>query len=129
MTKRITTPTVTLEQVAAQFQHWRRTRTTKGKTPNTLIEQAVALRQHYPVTQIVKALRLSHSDFKKHCCLIDAGSTAKRVTTFVPLVPTEVTREPTLMCITLSHPDGRTLQVNSATDQAIVALAHRFWGE
>ncbi len=32
MTKAITVPTLTLEQVAAQFAHWRRTRTTQGRT-------------------------------------------------------------------------------------------------
>jgi len=129
MIKPITNPTVTLEQVAAQFQHWRHTRTKQGKTPKALIDQTVALRQHYPVTQIIKALGLNHGDFKKHCRLIDAGSPSKSVTTFVPLIPDEVATEPALMSVTLSHPDGRILQVNSATDQAMQILMQGFWGE
>jgi len=39
MTKRITTPTVTLEQVAVQFQHWPGARTKQDKTLQRLIEQ------------------------------------------------------------------------------------------
>jgi len=33
MTQAITVPTLTLEQVTAQFSHWRRTRTKQGRPP------------------------------------------------------------------------------------------------
>ena len=87
MTQAITVPTLTLEQVAAQFAYWRRTRTKRGRTPQDLIDQAVALRTHYPVSQIIQTLGLNHADYKKHCHRAGTGSQTELIAaaTFVPV--------------------------------------------
>lgn len=49
-----------LQNVAAQFDHWRRNKATLGnKTPVALRQLAVELTQHYSVSKVVSTLNLS----------------------------------------------------------------------
>jgi len=132
MTQAITVPTLTLEQVATQFTHWRRTRTKRGRTPQDLIDQAVALRTHYPVSQIIQTLGLNHADYKKHCHRAGTGSQTELIAaaTFVPVSTSEPAwTQSSAMSLTLSHPDGRCLQVQGVTEPALQSLVQSFWGD
>src|SRR5262244_1135899 len=55
-----------LDQVAAQFEHWRQTRTHPGERfPQALWDQAVALAAVLPPSRVAKQLRLRLTDLKK----------------------------------------------------------------
>jgi len=56
-----------LDQLAAQFEHWRQTRTHSGERfPQALWDQAVALASALPPSRVAKQLRLRLTDLKKH---------------------------------------------------------------
>lgn len=58
---------LTLAHVKNLFNHWRKTRTNKrAKIPETLWRKAAALTSDYKIYEIVKALRLSGTDFSKN---------------------------------------------------------------
>ena len=54
-----------LDQLAAQFEHWRQTRTHPGERfPQALWDQAVALSATLPPSHVAKQLRLRLTDLK-----------------------------------------------------------------
>ena len=56
-----------LDQLAAQFEHWRQTRTHPSERfPQALWDQAVALASALPPSRVAKQLRLRLTDLKKH---------------------------------------------------------------
>lgn len=58
----------TLEEVVEVFNSWRLQRKHKSiPIPKELWSKATALIPHYQQTDIVKALRISGGQFKKHC--------------------------------------------------------------
>lgn len=57
--------TLTLEEVAAAFNHWRSSQTQRGKIPQHLTEQAAALVKHYSKAEITRALRINHAMLKQ----------------------------------------------------------------
>src|SRR5262249_26436143 len=55
-----------LDQLAAQFEHWRQTRTYPSERfPQALWDQAVALAATLPPARVAKQLRLRLTDLKK----------------------------------------------------------------
>lgn len=54
----------TLTEVAEEFAHWRRTRTSP-RTPEDLQQKAVKLLDHYRVNEVLKALGLCHKGLKR----------------------------------------------------------------
>ncbi len=52
-------------EVKAQFEHWRKTRTKRGKIPDELWSAAVELTKLHSVNQIAKLMRLNASDLSK----------------------------------------------------------------
>src|SRR5438128_5547619 len=55
-----------LDQLTAQFEHWRQTRTHPGERfPQALWDQAVALAATLPPSRVAKQLRLRLIDLKK----------------------------------------------------------------
>ena len=55
-----------LDQLAAQFEHWRQTRTHPGERfPQALWDHAVALASALPPSRVAKQLRLRLTDLKK----------------------------------------------------------------
>ena len=67
---RISTPLHTdhqLDQLAGQFEHWRRNRSHPSeRIPQALWDQAAALANSLPYSRVAQHLRLSPSDLKKH---------------------------------------------------------------
>jgi len=56
-----------LDQLAGQFEHWRRTRSHPSeRIPKRLWKQAAALARVLPYCRVAQHLRLSPSDLKKH---------------------------------------------------------------
>ena len=66
-----------LDQVAGQFEHWRRTRThARGRIPQALWDQAVALASVMPHSRVAQHLRLSANDLKKQMAMAPQEMTA-----------------------------------------------------
>jgi hypothetical protein len=66
-----------LDQLAAQFEHWRQTRTHPGERfPQALWDQAVALAATLPPSRVAKQLRLRLIDLKKQMATPHAGPPA-----------------------------------------------------
>jgi crotonobetainyl-CoA:carnitine CoA-transferase CaiB-like acyl-CoA transferase len=66
-----------LDQVAGQFEHWRRTRThARDRIPQALWDQAVALARVMPHSRVAQHLRLSANDLKKQMAMPSQETTA-----------------------------------------------------
>jgi len=66
-----------LDQVAGQFEHWRRTRThARDRIPQALWDQAVALASVMPHSRVAQHLRLSANDLKKQMAMAPQEITA-----------------------------------------------------
>src|SRR5215471_18662434 len=64
-----------LDQLAAQFEHWRQTRTHPGERfPQALWDQAVAVAATLPPARVAKQLRLRLTDLKKQMATPHAAS-------------------------------------------------------
>ena len=56
-----------LDQLAGQFEHWRRTRShPSARIPQRLWKQAAALARVLPYSRVAQHVRVSPSDLKKH---------------------------------------------------------------
>ena len=55
----------TLEDVKRRFTQWRKNKSHRDRIPEELWAAAVSLYDRYPITQILKELRLEHGDLKK----------------------------------------------------------------
>lgn len=66
-----------LDQVAGQFEHWRRTRIhPRDRIPQALWDQAVALARVLPHSRVAQHLRLSANDLKKQMAMTHQETTA-----------------------------------------------------
>ena len=66
-----------LDQVAGQFEHWRRTRIhPRDRIPQALWNQAVALTRVMPHSRVAQHLRLSANDLKKQMAMTHQETTA-----------------------------------------------------
>ena len=57
--------TLTLEEVAEHFEHWRQNKKKGERIPDQLWREAGDLLGRYGITQVTQTLRLSSTDFKK----------------------------------------------------------------
>jgi hypothetical protein len=58
-------PSPAASEVQARFEHWRNTRTKRGKIPDELWSAAVELTKLHSINQIAKLMRLNASDLSK----------------------------------------------------------------
>jgi len=58
-------PATTLDELKAQFTHWRQTRSKMTPIPNDLWEQVFLLVDHYRTSQVLGALGISRVQFRK----------------------------------------------------------------
>jgi len=100
-----------LDQLAGQFEHWRRTRSHRSeRIPQRLWKQAATLARVLPYCRVAQHLRLSPSDLKKHLATPrDSQSVSTSGCVAVPLTPawplaTQV------MEIEIERPDGTRLR-------------------
>jgi hypothetical protein len=120
-----------LDQLAAQFEHWRQTRTHPGERfPQALWDHAVALASALPPSRVAKQLRLRLTDLKKHMATPPAAPV-----TPPPISPgfVEVPAAPSwpqpaaAIPIELSRTDGTRLCIHcSASALPLEALVRAF---
>src|SRR5262247_2341331 len=100
-----------LDQLAAQFEHWRQTRTYPGERfPQALWDQAVAMAAILPPSRVAKQLRLRLTDLKKQMATAPPAAPVPpppRALGFVevPAAPAWPP-PPAAIPIELSRPDG-----------------------
>jgi hypothetical protein len=111
--------TLTLEEVAEHFEHWRREKKKGERIPDQLWSEAIALVKDDGLSQVTRRLRLSGRDLNKRRGL--PGSDRRRArpieapATFVELAPEVVVqaqrRQLTPGCLELIRPDGLRLRI------------------
>ena len=114
-----------LDQLAGQFDHWRRTRVHPGeRIPQDLWDQAAALAQVMPYSRVAQHVRVSPSDLKKHMAAPATASTAACPTTlpFVEVPPAPAcSPAPPALDLELERPDGMRLRLRCLSSTAPVA--------
>jgi hypothetical protein len=99
-----------LDQLAAQFEHWRQTRAYPSeRIPQSLWDQAVDLARVLPHTRVAQHLRLSSNDLKKHMAA-QSPATPSTSAGFVE-VPPAPAPPPSATEIELERPDGARLRL------------------
>ena len=117
-----------LDQLAGQFEHWRRTRSHPAeRIPTRLWKQAAALARVLPYSRVAQHVRVSPSDLKKHMA---TPHDAKPATSprFVEVPPPPAgSSTPQAMDIELERPDGARLRLRcSEFASSVVALVQTF---
>jgi hypothetical protein len=120
-----------LDQLAGQFEHWRRTRSHPSeRIPKRLWKQAAALARVLPYSRVAQHVRVSPSDLKKHMA---TPHDSKPVTS--PSSPRFVEVPPTpawpaaiqTMEIEMERPDGVRLHVRCPdSTSSVAALVQAF---
>ena len=104
-----------LDHLAAQFEHWRQTRTHSGERfPHALWDQAVALASALPPSRVAKQLRLRLTDLKKQMATAPPAAPVPPPPIAlgfveVPTAPSWPQPPATAIPIELSRPDGTRL--------------------
>lgn len=115
-----------LDQLAGQFEHWRRTRSHPAeRIPTRLWKQAAALARVLPYSRVAQHVRVSPSDLKKHMA---TPHDAKPATSprFVEVPPPPAGSSTTqVMDIELERPDGMRLRLKCSESTASVAALMR----
>jgi len=110
-----------LTHVAACFDAWRQTRTTRAEPiPPYLWEQAIALTAMYPLTHVARRLRVSGGELKKRCVASHAVRSAPASTAlgFVEVPTPSVWPLPISgVEIELQRPDGTRLRIAAQEPQ------------
>jgi hypothetical protein len=106
-----------LDQLAAQFEHWRQTRRYPGERfPQVLWDQAVALAATLPPARVAKQLRLRLIDLKKQMATAPAAPPAvpARPLSFVevPAAPAGP-QPPVALQLELERADGTRLCIHT----------------
>jgi hypothetical protein len=120
-----------LDQLAGQFEHWRRTRSHPAeRIPQRLWEQAAALARVLPYSRVAQHVRVSPSDLKKHMATQhDSQSVAPSTPPLFVEVPPAPAWPPVTqaMDIELERPDGARLRVRCPESTSpVVALVRAF---
>ena len=106
-----------LDQLAAQFEHWRQSRShPHDRIPEALWDQAVALAQTLLPSRVAKHLRLGLSDLKKQIAKGQGQAAAQRsVATGFVEVPTPCAPPQGLhgIEVELHRPDGARLRFHA----------------
>jgi hypothetical protein len=115
-----------LDQLAGQFEHWRRTRSHPSeRIPKRLWKQAAALARVLPYSRVAQHVRVSPSDLKKHLAPPRASKPATSPR-FVEVPPTPAWFSATqIMEIELERPDGTRLRLRCPESTSSVAALMR----
>jgi len=119
-----------LDQLAAQFEHWRQTRTHPGERfPQALWDHAVALASALPPSRVAKQLRLRLTDLKKHMATPPAAPVPPPISLGFVEVPAAPSwpQPPAAIPIELSRTDGTRLCIHcSASALPLEAMVRAF---
>jgi hypothetical protein len=111
-----------LDQLAGQFEHWRRTRShPAARIPQRLWKQAAALARVLPYSRVAQHVRVSPSDLKKHMATPRPSKPATSPR-FVEVPPPPAGCSITqAMAIELERPDGARLRLRCPESASSVA--------
>ena len=135
-TATLASPTFTLEEVVAHFEHWRRKKKKGERIPEQLWSEAIAVVKDYGLSQVTRRLRLSGRDLNKRRGILGSGRRrarrAEAPATFVELAPEVVVqaqrRQSTPGCLELIRPDGLRLRIEPGEGIDARAVLERFMG-
>ena len=118
-----------LDQLAGQFEHWRRTRAHPSeRIPQHLWKQAAALAQVLPYSRVAQHVRISPSDLKKHMATPrDSPSVTSPLSprfVEVPSTPSWPSATPGIE-MELERPDGVRLRLRCSDSASPVAVVVR----
>src|SRR3954454_23325545 len=74
-----------LSRTRALFEHWRATRSGRGKIPEELWQAVIALRDRYPASQLCRELHLSAGALRARLRESEGQPAASATAEFVPL--------------------------------------------
>jgi len=117
-----------LDQLAGQFEHWRRTRSHPSeRIPQRLWKQAAALARVLPYSRVAQHVRVSPSDLKKHMAT-PRDSRSAPSPRFVEVPPTPAWPPATqALEVELERPDGARLRLRCpASTSPVTALVRAF---
>jgi hypothetical protein len=117
-----------LDQLAGQFEPWRRTRSHPSeRIPQRLWKQAAALARVLPYSRVAQHARVSPSDLKKHMATPRASKPATSPR-FVEVPPTPAWPPATqVMEMELERPDGVRLRLRCPeSTSSVAALVQAF---
>jgi hypothetical protein len=124
-----------LEEVAEHFAQWRSHKKQGERIPEPLWCEAIGLLCDYPITRVVRTLRLSATDLKKRQLELsdtkrvqETGSALGFVEVDSSLIGQAMSSVASPVVIELHRPDGLRLRVESASGAELLALAERFMG-
>lgn len=116
-----------LDQLAGQFEHWRRTRRYPGERfPQVLWDQAVALAATLPPARVAKQLRLRLIDLKKQMAAPHAAAPRPLGFVEVPSAPA-APQAPAVPQFELARADGTRLCLHTPLSPLLLdALVRAF---
>src|SRR5919198_1370877 len=116
-----------LDQLAAQFEHWRQTRTHPGERfPQALWDQAMALAATLPPSRVAKQLRVRLIDLKKQMAAPHAAPSLPLGFVEVPSAPARPQPAAALQ-LELSRADGTRLCLHTPLSPLLLdALVRAF---
>jgi len=129
------TPPLTMEEVAAHFEDWRRQRRRGERIPEQLWSEAIALVADYGLSQVTRRLRLSGRDLNRRRGIVGSGRRRRRrraeqPAAFVELTPEVAVqtqrRQSTAGCLELIRPDGLRLRFEPGEGIEPRAVLERF---
>ena len=114
-------PPSPLEAVVHQFEHWRATRSKKGKIPEALWKLVVPLMDQYNRNEISSALRLNYTQLKERILPISSESKQKSAT-FIeyPLPPPVSVVE--ICVVEFTCKNGSTVKISGVTAMQLQPL-------
>ena len=136
-TASLSTPTqaLTLKEVAAHFEHWRREKKKGERIPEQLWSEAIVLIEEHGLSQVTRRLRLSGRDLNKRRGILGSGRCRRRgeaPATFVELAPEVVAqaqrRQSTPGYLELIRPDGLRLHIEPGEGIDARAVLERLLG-
>jgi hypothetical protein len=126
---------LTLEEVAAHFEQWRKRKKNGERIPEQLWSEAVSLVDTYGVSPVTRTLRLGGRDLNKRRGMIEAGQRRQDPsgeTAFVEIDPMVMDQYPQpeagAVWMELERPDGLRLRIRPSGGVDLLALVERFMG-
>jgi hypothetical protein len=117
--------TTTLETVRLEIEHWRGTREKTGRIPNRIWSQAIRLLDKHSMSEICRALRLSHTQLKNKIKKHDPF-TLNSDTPFYEVAMPSIKHQQTDIhlgvSIEIKRPDGTLLTIRHLSDSVLINM-------
>lgn len=115
--------TTSLEQIKAQFDHWRDNKDTLGTlTPVELRRQAVELTKEYSISKVVTTLGLSGSVIKRWRTKLEhTQTTSEPMDTFIALPNTQQANA-AIASASIILNDGTNIQLNGGASAQVLSV-------